>query len=257
LRNVGFLSLQANYTFSKTMGQSNPSALTGALPGYGASWLWGVSPIDRANVLSLAYVFFLPNARSDSAFVRGLANGWQISGITQIESGAQLDNQSATFNLTMGAANSSNVYYLGTPDITEYARITCNPTSGLKSGQFLNPNCFQQQPVGELGTAGMPYMAGPMFWNSDLSVMKNFKIGERQNLQFRFAGFNFLNHGLQSFTTGDSNLDLQFNDLGQVITGTGCPATSGGVQCAKPSTFGEATYHYGHRTLELGVKYTF
>jgi hypothetical protein len=257
LRNVGFLSLQANYTFSKTMGLSNASGLTGTLPGYGASWLWGVSPIDRANVLSLAYVFFLPNSRSDSAFVRGFTNGWQISGITQIESGAQLDNQSSTFNLTMGAANSSNVYYLGTPDITEYALITCNPTSGLKSGQFLNPHCFSQQPVGELGTAGMPYMAGPRFWNSDLSVTKNFKLGERQNLQFRFAAFNFLNHGLQSFTTGDSNLDLQFNDLGQVITGTSCPATSGGVSCTKPSTFGDATYHVGHRTLELGLKYTF
>jgi hypothetical protein len=110
----------------------------------------------------------------------------------------------------------------------------------------------------------MPYLPGPIFWNSDLTLLKNFKITERQALQFRFAAFNFLNHDLLSFVNNDNNLKLNFNDLGQVITGasdptTGlpCPGVTNGVQCAGTPTFGLATSHVGHRILEVGVKYSF
>ncbi len=40
------------------------------------------------------------------------------------------------------------------------------------------------------GTARMPYLPGPMFWKSDLTTLKNFKIGEKQSLQLRVAAFN-------------------------------------------------------------------
>ena len=99
-----------------------------------------------------------------------------------------------------------------------------------------------------------------MFWNSDLTLLKTFKLTERQNLQFRFAAFNFLNHDLLSFTNNDSNLKLNLNDLGQVITGIDpkiCPPTTSGKSCTAHSTFGQATIHVGGRLLELGVKYSF
>jgi hypothetical protein len=100
-----------------------------------------------------------------------------------------------------------------------------------------------------------------MFWNSDLTLLKDFKIGERKKLQFRFAAFDFLNAALPSFsgsyTTHDANLTANFNDLGQMITGTACPATSGGVRCTQKSTFGTTDTIYGQRKLEFGLKYTF
>ena len=49
----------------------------------------------------------------------------------------------------------------------------------------------------------MPYIPGPKYWKSDLTAIKNFKVGEHQNVQFRIAGFNFLNHALTSFEAGD------------------------------------------------------
>jgi len=100
-------------------------------------------------------------------------------------------------------------------------------------------------------------MPGPMFWNSDLSAMKTFKLTERQGLQFRFAAFNFLNHSLLSFDNGDTNLKLIYNNLNQLITGTTCPSDAKGVSCAQQTTFGNATHHFGRRILELGVKYSF
>jgi hypothetical protein len=86
-------------------------------------------------------------------------------------------------------------------------------------------------------------------------LLKNIKITERQNLELRFAAFNFLNHDLLSFTNADNNLKLNFNSSGQVTNTTPdaqhpCP----GPTC---QTFGYANYHFGHRILEMGVKYSF
>jgi hypothetical protein len=248
IRNVGWLSLQANYTFSKALGiaaQGNNGGLSGALPNYGTHWLWGILPFDRAHVFSASYVFTLPNVHANSAFLRGLGSGWQVSGITQIESGAQLTAQggvNTNFALTT-PSGVSNISLYGTPDITVYPVLTCNPRSGLQKNQYANPNCFAMPTTGQLGNGGMPYLPGPMFWNSDLAVTKNFKIKERQNLQFRFSAFNFMNHGLLSFNSNDSNLKLTYSSPTGVTTNA--------------SSFGVADYHTGNRVLELGVKYQF
>jgi Carboxypeptidase regulatory-like domain len=246
-RNVGLLTLQANYTFSKALGdgaQLSNGGLPGSLtPEQADHWLWGVLPNNRAHALSVAYVLNLPTLHQGNAFLRGAASGWQISGITQISSGAQLTSQAGTnlnFALTQNGVNQDNVHLLGTPDITLYPLITCNPAKGLAKNQFINPNCFAPNPAGQLGDANMPYLPGPKFWNSDLTLIKNFKITERQALQFRFAAFNFLNHDLLSFVNNDNNLKLTLSPTGQ-----------------PNSNFGLATSYVGHRILEVGAKYSF
>ncbi len=50
-----------------------------------------------------------------------------------------------------------------------------------------------------------------------------------------------MNHDLTSFTANDSNLYLHFNSAGQL---------------ANPN-FGFADYKFGHRIIEMGVKYSF
>jgi len=253
LRNVGFLTLHANYTWSKALGDFG-NFPTGTMADYGQGFYYGVSPNNRAQVLNLAYVFNLPKTRTANAFVKGVLNGWQISGISTFESGANLTSQSWNLNYTQAnltqtvngtttvLAYYDNVHLLGTPDFTQQPTITCNPKRGLTGHEYLNPSCFAPAAAnGGFGTGGMPYLAGPMFWQSDLSVMKNFKITERQNLQFRFAAFNFLNHDLRSFSTGDTNLYATFNAQGQLTN----------------PNFGSAIYMMGHRIMEMGVKYTF
>lgn len=248
-RNVGFMTLNANYTWSKAVGdgaQLSNGAFPSAIPvNEAVHYLWGVLPQDRKHAFSAAYVFNIPNIHSGSGFVKGLANGWQISGITTIQSGSQVFIQGGTnfnFNLQQGnvGPNQDNVHLLGSPDITLYPQIVCNPAQGLSQDQFINPGCYKPAPAGTLGTGSMPYLPGPMFWNSDLAVMKNLRITEHQNLQFRVSAFNFLNHDLLSFTNGDNNLKLVFDPSGN----------------ANPD-FGKAIYHVGHRIVEFGMKYSF
>jgi hypothetical protein len=211
IRHSGWLTMQVNYTFSKTLGDNNLSE--GALPNWGVNELYGYSTINRKNTFSAAYIFSLPGTNSSSAFVRGALDNWEISGITQISSGPQLNAQSANFNWSGG----NPVNLVGTPDVQLAPVITCNPRSNLGHHQYLNPNCFTAPGNGNVGTLGTPYIPGPMYWNSDLTLQKEFKLGERQRLQFRFAAFNFLNTALLSFngtyTTRDNNLTANFNDL--------------------------------------------
>ena len=260
IRYSGWLTLQANYTFSKALADVNGlSTGEGALPDWGVSQAYGYSVLNRKNTLSMAYVFALPKTHSTSSFVRGALDNWQISGITQISSGPQLNGQNANFNYSGG----NPVLLAGSPDLTLFPTITCNPRSNLGKHQYMNPNCFTSPAVaGGIGTLATPYIPGPMYWNSDLTLLKDFKIGEHQSLQFRFAAFNFLNTALLSFngnyTDRDGNLTATFNNLGQMITGTSCPGTTTAANpCTQPSTFGTADTYYGHRILELGVKYTF
>jgi len=261
LRYVGFLTLNANFTWSKALGDFG-NFPTGTMADYGQNYYYGVSPNNRAKVLNLAYVFNLPRTHQGNAFVRGVVNGWQISGITTLQSGANETSQNWDLNYSQANATTSttvngtttttttayydNVHLLGTQDFTLQPTIICNPKKGLSlPHEYFNPSCFAPATAGGgFGTGGMPYLNGPMFWQSDLSLMKNFKITEHQNLQFRFAAFNFMNHDLPSFTSGDSGLHLNFDGNGKIIINPSSP-------------FGIAQYVFGHRIMELGVKYSF
>ena len=86
----------------------------------------------------------------------------------------------------------------------------------------------------------LPAIYGPAFFNSDLGMFKNFNITESKKLQFRFNGYNFLNHPLWSFN--GSNLNLGFDP------GTGAVNTP---------LFGTVTTKQGHRVVQAAVKFYF
>jgi hypothetical protein len=264
-RSVGWLNLMANYTWGKTF---SDLFLNGVMPNYGEDAYYSISPLNRAHVFSMSYVINLPRVRGGNAFLRGLGSDWQIAGIVQVQSGANMLSQNASLqynqdnlvdsnNVTLKANDALGKF--GTSAVQLMPRITCNPvvnepvtyTVGGKtfSGvRYLNPACFAPAADGTAGTTNMPYLEGPKFYNGDLSLTKNFKLTERQRLQFKVQAFNFLNHPLRSFQTGDNNLALKFNADGTMKNPTGG---------ASINTFGVANYEFGHRTLELMIKYVF
>jgi hypothetical protein len=60
-------------------------------------------------------------------------------------------------------------------------------TNGASNGPWQRPQ------VGEFGTSGRNSFRGPQFFNTDLSIFKNFTITERVRAQFRFNAFNVFN----------------------------------------------------------------
>jgi len=143
------------------------------------------------------------------------------------------------------AVQASSDNTLGTPDITLMPVFTCNPTKGLGPHQYVNAACFSSQVTpGVQGSYIFPSIIGPGFFNTDLSLFKNFTFGasESKKLQFRVSGYNFLNHPNRTFLNGDPNLTLAFQ--------------SDGTLKSANSRFGFADNTIGHRIMQLSVKFS-
>jgi len=258
-RNAGWALFDVNYTWAKNLGNS---ASSGAYKDYGVHEYWSILNINRGNVLNASYVLSLPGLRRGNHLVRGVTNGWQFSGISTIQSGAPV-SASSGYDYGMGTQGTgAAVQMLGTPNVSLRPVLTCDPRMGLKKGQYVNPDCFAAPTTASngFGNGHTGYIPLPKYWNSDLTLIKNFSIGERQSVELRFAGFNFLNHALTSFSNGDSNLKLNFDSTTHQLTnGNGTSAANGGGACPGPTCkdFGYADYTYGHRILEAGAKFSF
>jgi hypothetical protein len=255
VRTKGRYTINMNYTWSKAMG-----IITGA-DQFNINNDYGVQGSNRISIFNAAYSIELGNPIKTNRFAKGVLNGWQLSGITQFESGANLDgggNFGAGGTIcipgTSGAASGTcngngvtngiqvtNTSMFGTPDLGLYPLVTCSPTSGLVKHQYINPSCFTMPTqVGENGPTVIAPIYGPAFFNSDLGLFKNFNIGESKKLQFRFNGYNFLNHPLWSFYNG-TNLSLSF----ATPTTTSTP------------DFGTVVDKQGHRVVQAAVKFYF
>lgn len=256
-KQAGHLTFLSNYTFSKALGIRGENGAAIGDPLVLAS-NYGTLPNNRSQIFNFAYVYEFPTLHNGNRFVKGAANGWQISGLTQFETGADLQAAvSSNFGYSgflpagttfMGKtitsaiqANSSNV--LGNSDLTLMPTLTCDPRSGLKANQYINGACFS--PFATPGVQGsyiFPTLTGPGFFNTDMSVFKNFTMGqsESRKLQFRFSGYNFINHPNRTFISGDSGLNLTFSSAG-----------------ALNPNFGYAANTVGHRIIQGEVKFMF
>jgi Carboxypeptidase regulatory-like domain len=270
-RQKGRYTIQANYAFEKALGIISPNgttlnALGATLDPFNLRNNYGVQPGNRTHVLNMAYSIELPSPMHGNKFAAGVVNGWQLSGVTLWQSGADLTANSGGYNFNMqlnsailpgtqnivnpgGGANGiaiSNQSILGTNAIQLNPVLTCNPTANLKPHQFLNGNCFAAPTqVGVNGPSVIPAIYGPAFFNSDLGLFKNFQIKESMKLQFRIEAYNFLNHPLWSFPNSN-NLTLNFTQ-----------STPGGPITQTNSNFGYTQFKQGQRIVELVVKFYF
>lgn len=249
----GRYNMMFNYTYGKSMG------IVGNYDLFNLNNNYGVLPYDRHHIFNAAYSIELGNPAKGSKIAKGVLNGWQLSGITQIQSGANLSALTNFFsndlNLTQDAAgnrytipvnggqyqpNSRTVN--GTPNLAFHPIWTCNPGSNLGDHQYINANCLALPTgPGQNGPTVAPPIYGPAFLNSDLGMFKNFQISESKKLQFRFNAYNFLNHPLYSFISGSANLKPTFDVTGKQTN----------------SLFGITTEKQGHRIIQLAVKFYF
>ena len=110
-RHAGRYTIQANYTWQKAMGIVNPTQDPFSL---GANY--GPQASDRRNLFNAAYSVDLGTLVHSNFLVNGITNGWQLSGITQLESGS---------NLTYGGNAQDNQ----TPNLAYSMSLTCVATT--------------------------------------------------------------------------------------------------------------------------------
>jgi hypothetical protein len=265
-KQTGRMTFTTNYTFSKVLGTRDGQTFNGNQAGsaeysYNLGSNYGVLAYDHTHIFNAAYVINLPSPSHSNAFLNGAVNGWELSGITQWQSGPPLQantgaNSNASLNTSYGTVlhdgaydSVSNSSYLGTNATPLIPVLTCDPRTGLKSGQYFNPSCFAPPTPGQIGNIIWPYIKGPALFNSDLSLYKNFAIREKQKLQLRFEAFNFLNHPLPEFNALNNNADIQlkFSDAAGHLTQTNQNA----------ATSGYPLYTVNRRVIEFAIKYNF
>ncbi|MBX6359930.1 MAG: carboxypeptidase regulatory-like domain-containing protein [Acidobacterium ailaaui] len=263
-KQTGRATFLVNYTFSKVMGIRDGQTDNGGGDGttidpFHVRANYGPLAYDRTHLFNAAYYISLPGLHEANLFVKGLVNGWQLSGDTQLQSGTPLQpNTGGTMNVTWesgpygGAA--SNTYLLGTNAVVLSPYLTCDPRNG--GGKYFNVSCFQTpSKMGVNGPAVWPYIHGPAFFVSDLAMAKSFAVREGQNIQFRVSAFNFLNHALPQLGQGQ-DVNLHMNCLQSSAQAQGCDLGGGNLN---EYTNGNVQYKAQgqHRYMELALKYTF
>jgi hypothetical protein len=261
IKQTGRLTYNINYTFSKALGVIGSAA--------DLNWTAGVNPFsigsnygpmnfDRSQVFNASYSYQLGKL-VQGRLLGGFANGWMISGITNLQSGPNMQtgvSPSPDFSFTGNVGPSGNTMpvnaqtILGTPDVSLQPTVNCNLKGNLGPHQYLNGNCFGVPAIGTNGPYIMPYVHGPAFFNSDLSAEKGVGLGEGRNLKLRIAAFNFMNHPLTSFTSSYANqMTLNLSNIG--ANGSYANATNAN------SDFGIASQKIGRRVLEVSAVFSF
>ncbi len=278
----GRLNYGLNYTWSKAQGVRG--AFSNGLSGDPTNLRANYGPLafDRTHIANLSYSYDVGQSYHFAhRILNGLSNGWLISGITNLQSGPNLQavvapNLSLTGNTTTsynGAAcasspcviNSNQI--LGTPDVMLQPVLrpsalcpSGNPTSGLASKQFINGNCFGLPSQGVNGPTNLGYIRGPAFFDTDLTVQKTIPFKDQRSLQLRAAGFNFINHPLTTFSSrypAEAALQLNGTSFQNVGLTNGANTHGGGCSAAGSTCFGYAGYKTGRRVVELEARYTF
>jgi hypothetical protein len=253
----GDLTYGLNYTWSKSMGIANTADPINLHNDYG--------PLaqNRTHVFNATYSYNVGKRFKSNAILKAALNQWIVTGITTLQSGAGMQaNGSINFGLTgtndtlatTGVYESVNAsYYLGSPDYTLMPKLTCStPHSGMThSNQYMNANCFAIPDKKVYAQRyWMPYTPGAMFMSNDLTLARNISLKGNQAVEVKASGFNWMNHAMPGFdTSATSNMILNV-DQGALVTSVANP--NGGTV-----PVGTTTTKYGHRIIELSLKYSF
>jgi hypothetical protein len=239
------LTYNVNYTWSKTLAtgqQIDPFTVSGN---------YGIAALDRPYVFNASYAYNFLNAyNGESRLLRGVANGWTVSGITTWQSGGNLQaNASPNFFLSITGL-SQNSYFGTSANKLIMPVLTCDAGANLADKQRFNAACFAAPTIGSNGPRNLPYYRNADFFDTDLAAYKTFHITEGQTVQFRASAFNWINHPLPEFS-GNNQLTLHYNgDLTPANPPVGSNSSTLGFLDTK-------TGGHSQRIMELALKYNF
>lgn len=174
----GDLLATLSYTWGKTLTDANVLTEQAEEGLTNRGFNYGPATFDRRHVFVATYTYSVPFFKKSSGFVKALLDGYEISGITRIQSGRPYTITAAS---TIGGTRRAD---LVADDIDLYLR---------EGRQWLNPAAFAAAPGSRLGTSGVGIVTGPYFMVTDLSVRKRFRFGEKRDLRLQGDVFNAFN----------------------------------------------------------------
>ena len=233
-RFVNGLMFGVSYTLSKSM--DDGSNQRDVIPDtYNTSMMWGPSEFDTRHIVMINYLYELPFFRNQSNVVGKVLGGWQLSGITQFQTGTPCS--AAVGKDFVGVGLDSNFGCGVNGQYYSWDGKLSTPHTFGTTGQWVccasdftvpAPGTFVTQRV-----RNVLYQPGFQNWN--MGLFKKIPFNERVNLQFRAEAFNVWNHPNWGGTSG------------------------GGLQLdpSNTSTFGKVLTKGSERNLQLSLRAEF
>lgn len=225
--NKGF-SGQVAYTLGKAMDNGSDVQI-GALPvdARALDLEWAASDFDVRHRLVFNWLWELPFFRDAPGMKGALLGGWQINGITQLQSGFPV-NVFTSAPYPTGDYNGDGVNN-DRPNLPSFGLdLPANDRQAYINGLFATTD-FPRPDV--LGTMPRNAYRGPGLASTDLSLFKNFRLpfARTSTLQFRAEAFNVFNR---------VNLQRPNGNMAQ-------------------ATFGRSTQAFAAREIQFALKFLF
>jgi hypothetical protein len=217
------LQFQAAYTFSKSIDDGSTFEETLDPFNYRASR--GLSIFNSKQRFVVSYDWELP-IRKYSGFAGKVLDDWEVSGITQFQTGFPIRLDTEDDNELI-----NSLFFLGTeaPSLNGPLQIENPKKTG---GFYLNYNQFSDPVLGQFNNGTQRTVCcGPGLEDWDFSVHKKIPLSETKYLQFRAEIFNVFNR------TNFSNPDGHYQD--------------------GPTEFGKITSAGDPRLLQFAMKFFF
>ena len=204
-RNVGRgLSLQAGYTFSKSVDDTSSGLQWGNLQyGLDRTLERGLSDVDVRHRLVFNYFYTLPFGGAQGGGAAGILakafGGWRLGGIASVRSGTP-------FSPTVNLRTKDYLFSPERPDLlpgrsnnpVEGVTDGCGPVRGGRRlgdpNLYFDPCSFAPPAPGRLGNAGRNTIIAPSVFTMDFSLQRDFFLDSTRRLQFRAELFNLPNH---------------------------------------------------------------
>jgi hypothetical protein len=227
------VTVGAEYSWTRVLGTENVEDPSGAHPQDSYGQIAGLTP----QVLTLNYSYLLPFGKghaflgSAGDLVDKIVSGWQISGITNWQSGQPFSVTYSAPGSPTGLVSGRANYIAGT-----------NPYPATKTRSlWFNPAAFTA-PTNANGQVGAVYgnsqydmLRGPHFQDWDMNLEKNIVFAERYHVQLRADSFNIFNH--PNYGTPNASIS-NTSTVGSITSISGTPS-------------------YEARTVEFAIKFTF
>jgi hypothetical protein len=277
LRPTHGLNFQATYTWSRSLGMN---AVTDP---FNRAFDYGITAGHRSHTLTTYGTYNLPFAgpngylfRDSSAWVRKLAEGWQLSWVTSMTSG--LPYSATTVASMMGGSGVDLV----DPSLFDTKGGNVTWAEGSRNGLFFgeqyiqvdDPQCngvvaslqnacrsglnalalasdptkivFQHATPGVRGNFQPNSLTSPGRWSLDMALSKDVVIREGKSLNFRVDINNIMNHPTPS-GTAPTSYDQRTYAAGNPISDLN----------NNTDRFGYMGYKVGHRVFSAKVRFSF
>jgi hypothetical protein len=178
------LSFNANYTWSKSIDDSSDAGTTFAETNIpqdvrNVRAERALSSFDHRHRFVLSYSYQLPLGNR-----RRILQGWTITGLGSIQSGAPFTVILPTDNANIGVGPAQRPDLIGDP----------NNNAPHIAEQWFNTAAFQMPAPFTFGSSGRNVVFAAGESNFDFSLIKETALKENTRLQFRCEAFNLFNH---------------------------------------------------------------